>query len=552
MLLAIAGCVIAAGLQANEHKTGFNSTDLHIGAEPQLFVDNWDIESVQSVTRRWYKPARQGDGPVLAKDKPWEIFPYFTYSNYCVLRDPKDGLFKCWYEDASMRQPGEWPSTTSRLLYAESRDGIRWEKPELDIVFYNGKPTNIVAGRDFGQGSSEKNPWPNEGVHSAAIIIDPNPPTPEERFRMWFTHETSQAGRTVHQVACAHSVDGKHWLPYPSGPTMGSTENAGDVSTLWYDADSRDFVMNTRKAPMSYVAWSDVNRKTHPLAFGWSPFYAPQRPDLMNKRRIFQTRSHDFIHWTEPLELLCPDDDWDNLDEQYYGMGQFQVGRQHFGTLGVFRQADNEMYVRLVYSRDGLHWSPADRGLPFLSPRGPAHWDAHMVSIVPAPIEVGGQLWFFHGGTSGHHDYWMSTEKLDVPEARDLAAVHFAMGLATLRRDGFCSLDTGDVRPGVIATRPVFSSGTALFINARCRAGGSIRVTLTDPNGQTLEGCELAKCDLFTGDDVSHKVTWQGRDLIPGANTFRRVVFHLRKAEIFSFRFAESDAEPRRKESNTR
>jgi hypothetical protein len=121
-----------------------------------------------------------------------------------------------------------------------------------------------------------------------------------------------------------------------------------------------------------------------------------------------------------------------------------------------------------------------------------------------------------------------------------LSTVRFAMGLAKLRRDGFASLDTGDVRAGVIATRPVSSPGTTLFINARCRNGGSIRATLTDTNGRTLEGCELEKCDPFTGDNVRHKVTWQGRDAIPAAGAFRRIVFHLKKAEIFSFRFAES------------
>jgi hypothetical protein len=42
---------------------------------------------------------------------------------------------------------------------------------------------------------------------------------------------------------------------------------------------------------------------------------------------------------------------------------------------------------------------------------------------------------------------------------------------------------------------------------------------------------------LDTGDNVRHKVTWQGRDTIPAAGSFRRIVVHLKNAEIFSFRF---------------
>ncbi len=525
----------------------FDSTQLHIGTAPQLFVDNWVIESVQGVTRRWNQPVRHGEGPVLAKDQPWEMFPYFTYANYTVLRDPQDGLFKCWWEDACLTEPGAWPHR-SRLLYAESRDGITWDKPALDIVRHEGRPTNIVAGHDFGHGSSEKNPWPNGGIHAQTIVLDPNPPTPDQRFRMILFLETTSAGRTTRRVVAAHSADGKHWRPYASRPTFGSVNSLGDVCMLWYDAQSGDFVMNTRYPSLGRVAWPDRFAMIDPAspAFGYTFPYAPHRPDLMNKRRIFQTRSHDFLRWTEPIELLCPDDIRDNLDEQYYGMGQFQVGRMHFGTLGVFRSVDNERDVRLVFSRDGVRWQHAARSL-LLAPRGPGHWDAHMVAIAPAPIEVGDELWFYVGGTTGHHDYWLSgKENLDHPEMRDLSTVQFALGLARLRRDGFCSLDTSDVRPGVVGTRPVNSPGTTLLLNARCRPGGSIRITITDHNGKTLEGCELEKSDAFTGDSVRHTVTWAGRDAIPAPGTFRRVVFHLRKAEIFSFRLAETDGPTRK------
>ncbi|MBM3861538.1 MAG: hypothetical protein FJ395_18085 [Verrucomicrobia bacterium] len=525
VLLFVVGVLAGSPvLLAQINDSGFDSTHLHIANETQLFVDNWIIESAQGVTRRWHKPVRHGNKPVLEKDKPWEIFPYFSYADYQVLRDSKDKLFKCWYEDGGLEKAGDWRNSHSRVLYAESRDGIHWEKPELDIVRHKGKPTNIVGGYAMpGEESSDKNPWPKRKIHGQVVIIDPNPPSPEYRFRMIFF-----------PLGCAHSADGKHWIPDAEPPNFGSSTHLGDVITLWYDNDSRDFVMNTRKGIMARTATPE----THPRLKQFTRPYAPRRPDLMNLRRIYQTRSHDFIHWSDPVPILTPMDDFDNIDDEYYGMGQFQVGRMHFGTLGIFRKADNERDVRLVFSRDGVRWCHADRGTPFFTPSGGKNWDAHMVSIVPAPIEVGDELYFFHGSTAGHHDYWLGgREKLDHPEARDISLTRFAMGLATLRRDGFASLDTGDVRPGVLSTRPVSSPGTTLFINARCREGGSIRVTLTDINGKTLEGCELEKCDVFTGDNVRHKVTWQGRDTIPAAGSFRRIVVHLKKAEIFSFRF---------------
>ena len=86
-----------------------DSTYLHVGNEPQLFLDSWLIECTQGVTRRWHKPARAIETPLITADRPWERTLYFTYSNYCVLRDPADGLIKCWYEDLGQLDGGGHP-----------------------------------------------------------------------------------------------------------------------------------------------------------------------------------------------------------------------------------------------------------------------------------------------------------------------------------------------------------------------------------------------------------------------------------------------------------
>ena len=106
-----------------------DSTHLYVKEFTQTFLDNVVIESAQDITRRWHRPTRRLETPLISKDRPWEHVPYFTYSNYCVLRDPQDGLFKCWYEDmAGTPAPEPIPNnpfgTFSRQLYAESEDGI--------------------------------------------------------------------------------------------------------------------------------------------------------------------------------------------------------------------------------------------------------------------------------------------------------------------------------------------------------------------------------------------------------------------------------------------
>ena len=517
-----------------------DSTHLHIGHDPQLFVDNWNIECVQGLTRRWHKPVRHGDAPLIARDRPWEQTLYFTYSNYCVLKDPEDGLVKCWYEDLGPVDGKGHPWKT-RVLYAESDDGVSFRKPELDIYAFEGRKTNVVMGYVDGMSPGEQNPWADMGVHSSSMVIDPFPAVPEDRFRTIFSRSTYDEGigaRNTTQCAC--SADGVHWRPYGQSPVFGSSgDHLGDVSCVHYDHDARQFVQNTRHGVQYIVA----EPPDTPWVSRWFAPYYPHRPDLMSKRRVYQARSHDFLHWTDPVPVSRPDDETDNLDEAHYGMQQFRVGRMHFATLGVLRYVDNEMEVRLLFSRDGVNFKPTDRAQPFLAPRGEGYWDTHMVSITSQPVEVGGEWWFYHGGTSSHHDWWIGPpENIDEPETRDPERhVRYGLGLARLRKEGVASLDGSRQREGFLVTRPVMSPGERLLINARCRKGGSVRVEVQDLRGRPMGGRSLDACDPFIGDGTEHTMTWGGDPSVPGAGEWRKLSFRLRDAEVFSFRMGKAE-----------
>src|SRR4030095_1486904 len=105
----------------------------------QLFVDDFLIAET-TLKRTFHLAKYHPASPVLKPDQPWEVEnpdqgAAMVFSDG-VWHDPKDGLFKMWY------LVGESASTG----YATSRDGIRWEKPSLDVR----PPTNIVqpGGRD--------------------------------------------------------------------------------------------------------------------------------------------------------------------------------------------------------------------------------------------------------------------------------------------------------------------------------------------------------------------------------------------------------------------
>ena len=506
-----------------------DSTQLYVEDRVQTFIDNLVIESVQDITRRWHTPERFQNGPVLKKDRPWEVLPYLSYSTYCVLRDPVDGLFKCWYEQMTGEPNKKLMALgmESQQLYAESEDGIHWKKPEFDLFEIEGRKTNIVMGR---------------GEHGTSVLIDPHPRSADERFKAFYTRMWDNNSRR--QSQCAHSADGIHWQTYDKLPRLGMAgPRLCDVTILSYDEDAREFVQNTRHIFMTATATRSEWVRDESFARPYEPGYFAS----YNQRRIWQSRSSDFLNWSEPVLVAACDEEEDNLDESFYGMPQFKLGTVHLATPGVFRSVENEMDVQLLVSRDGLRWDRTMKRQPFLAPRGESHWDAHMVSMTSPPIEVGDQLWFYHGGTDFHHDWWLvgARERIDHPETIDPlgCGAGFGLGLATLRKDGYAGLFANRYRTGVLITRPLISTGTQLGVNARCAPGGSLRVEITDRFDRVAEPCSRDNCDPISGDQVAQIVTWLGSPKIPAGRDqgmfWRKVKFYLQNAELFSFRFKD-------------
>lgn len=512
----------------------YDATLLQIGSNAQTFVDVALIEQTDGLTRRWHKPKRVGDEPVLKADRPWEDTPYFTYSNFNVLKDPTDGLIKCWYEDLGPMSPNQPHPWKNRMLLATSRDGLNFEKPALGMVKIDGADTNIFCGYVEGATPDATNPWANMGVHSAAIVINPAS-DPEHRYRMLFSRAgTGQA----HDIECAHSADGIHWQPYTQRPSFGTAGGElSDVSTITLDPASGLYLQYTRHGGMSRAGLPGT---ALPMAEGTTArfsTYFPGRPDLLNKRRVFRTVSADFLNWSDLVPICTPNDARDNLDEAFYGVGQFKIGSTHFGTMGLLRYVDNEMDVRLIYSHDGLNWHDTDGARPFLEPRGGNHWDRHMVSIVSPPVRVGDEWYFYHGGSWAHHDYWWAgPDALDHEEARDPAShVRFGMGVAALRFEGIASLDAVAPRPGQVITRPLEFAGTQLSINARTRTNGVIRAAVLDVSGEPIPGFGWEDSVPFAGDEIRHVVSWKNGSTLPPAGGFRKLAFRLENAEIFGF-----------------
>jgi hypothetical protein len=101
--------------------------------QARLFLDDTWIEETTFVTRQWHQPRKYPE-PVLAPEHPWERWCPSAYGTVLHWR----GTFRMWYIP--------WNRLPRRgVCYAESEDGVAWEKPKLGVCEFNGsKDNNIV------------------------------------------------------------------------------------------------------------------------------------------------------------------------------------------------------------------------------------------------------------------------------------------------------------------------------------------------------------------------------------------------------------------------
>ena len=105
-----------------------------------LFLDDHEVASVTNLTRVSGRPRRRPE-PVVRPDRPWEGHQINAWGT--VLRRPQDGVLQLWYSTGYMTKDASWIPVT--LCYAESRDGIAWDKPDLGMwALGEHADTNIV------------------------------------------------------------------------------------------------------------------------------------------------------------------------------------------------------------------------------------------------------------------------------------------------------------------------------------------------------------------------------------------------------------------------
>ena len=120
-------------------------------------------------------------------------------------------------------------------------------------------------------------------------------------------------------------------------------------------------------------------------------------------------------------------------------------------------------------------------------------------------------------------------------ERQDLEAGQSAIYLATLRLDGFVSLDAGEI-DGSVLTKRLKLGGERLFFNIDAEEGGSVKVAILDDSGKSLPGYSGDQAVDLTGDHVRRQVLWKNTGTIRKlAGQTVRLKIQLRNARLYSF-----------------
>ena len=453
----------------------------------QLFVDDFLIDKT-TMSRTFHKAVYHPANPVLFPEKEWEVYDDVALrtkqSGNPTAMVFSDGVFF----DPKDRKFKIWymAGYGRYTCAAESRDGISWTKPQFDV-----RPgTNIV------------HTLPRD---SNTVWLDQFETNPARRFKMALWRD--------HAMVLSVSPDGIHWTD------IGTTGRANDRSTFFYNPFRRVWCFGVRADQFASSQSGRYRRYFETADFTAARNWSDQTPVAWVKA---DSRDRGWPGLTSRAELY-------NLDCAGYEslmIGLFNIWRGE----SLDREKINE--IEIGFSRDGFHWDRPDRSTFMGVSQTPGAWNwANIQSAGGGCLVVGDQLYFYVSGRQGRP----GTSEPGV----------CTTGLATLRRDGFASMDwlpgeggvirgrIGGAAAGSLTTRPLRFTGRHLFVNADVH--GELRVEVLDRAGNVIAPFSSAGCVPVTGNGTRTAVRWNAGDLAAVSNREVRFRFSLTRGRLYAF-----------------
>lgn len=509
---------------------------LEIGSRRQVFIDGRFLLRKHNVELRTHSPVKTGEW-TIKHDQPWEAGGIGPYSN--VLKE--GDTYRMWYQVMASVQ---WnlDREAGAICYAESADGIHWNKPALGITEFNGsKDNNIVLGHGAG--------GVRIGEAGGLVFIDPKA-GPDEKYRMFIPHTPTGPG--IHLFS---SPDGLHWkLTHPEAVIYRPQERGHHLDSqnvIFFDDRIQRYVFFGRKnlsqrgSQGRSIARGEADTLTgfpvlqempsviYPDSFG---------PTLGETQLVDYYKSAAIKYpWAQDAYYMFP--------EVYYHYVDAKVQ----GLSGGLPTNAGPLDTQFAASRDGIVWERYDRR-PFiaLGQKGEFDWASARVIHGLVPSVDDRHMYLYYRASDWLHGWDRNPENKRMLTEAGLAADQniAVLSRVVLRKDGFISV-RGGYQGGSFTTPVLVFDGKELVLNIDTSATGSARVGILRPDtgaiaGYNDHGAENAGfgaeyCDLIhTANSTHHVVRWQGKsDVSALAGKPVRLHFELHNCDLYAFEFRE-------------
>jgi hypothetical protein len=520
-----------------------------------LFLDDMHIDRIVGLEMHGH-PARRYEGnPLFVKKFPWENARVQLYG-HCIIHNSERNLYQMFYmamPDSkyfpNIRVGGKVKVAAATLpAYAESSDGIHWDRPlRKDVPFNTITETNLLnihSGQSFEPGILWDLNDPDPDRQYKAFIWDQNfngpvpgnvdfrldPPSskfPDGVITMFIRDESGkiiyEAPYNDYGIRVAFSPDGIRWKKHPGWiyPCYSDTGQS-----VLYDSRCQKYVAygrfnQVRTLAQLYHKGADSpedDKSGMPRRKSISPFNLEYIG-----RNVARMESSDFIHWSDP-ELVLSGDSQDPESFQINSMPVDSYEGLYIGIMEVDVRPfpDPLRPMQLAVSRDGLSWSRIANRIPLMEMSAQGAWDSDKGDNPHGYIRPAGglfihedQVWMYYGNISG-----------TVPL--------IGVGMAYWRRDGFVSLHAGN-EEGELLTRSFIPAGPELHLNIDA-SNGEASVRVCDFQGRPLKGWKIDQpSETIHGDNVDTIVRWADSDFGKRTGQATTLLIRMRNADLYSF-----------------
>lgn len=464
---------------------------VQIGTVPQFVFDGYIVDNhyalkykQQAMERIFHVPKKHAKNPLISGEG--------GYTN--VRRDSQTGRFQMWYQTHTPKldEQGNHIGSNYAIAYAESEDGLNWNRPKLGLLNWNGTKDNNIVWKGITD-KRASGPW----------ILEV-PETERKGYRYLMSYHTGGAGKGMNGIRVVGSQDGIHWDK--SKDSLLAEIHSDTQNSIVYDPNAKQYVMYCR-AKHIYRTFKGAILDTG----------ASRRIARMTGPSIWEEWS------TEPQNILVPDElDSAKQFNFFYGMPvRFHAGI-FWGALWPFKM-NTDIVTEFAFSRDGVQFERLASRPQLISLGKNGRWDDGMV-FGGDWVNVGDEWWFYYSAFDGPHGG--STDRKP------------GIGLATIKKERLISL-RGPRDGGVIITRKIHWQGERLLLNADANRG-ELKVRISNAKRKVLDGFDYDDCIAFNSDSVQHEFRWKKNSIDSLKGQIIRLEFFLQDADLFTFRSDDS------------